>query len=101
MQFPREDTRKADVAQGLSDTSIAAMPPNAASPDEGAVPRLTDECPIVSAVQAQLEKHMGNEEDPDVTIPRLKLQLEACKCLKKHRREEKKREAEEAKKARR
>ena len=55
---------------------------------------------IVTAVQAQFEKHMGNEEDPDVTIPRLKLQLEACKCLKKHRREEKKREAEEANKAR-
>ena len=44
---------------------------------------------IVGAVQAQIEKCFGKDEDPDVAIARLNLQIEACKCIKKNRREEK------------
>ena len=55
---------------------------------------------IVEAVQAQFKKHLGTDEDPDVSIARFKLQLEAATCFKRARQQEKKKDEEEAKRLR-
>lgn len=53
---------------------------------------------VIDAVKAEFEKRLGNvDEDPNVTMANLKLQIEACKCLKKDQQAAKKKEQEEAK----